>query len=438
MYSNGRQAHIMRPASAFAPTSDQKAPSYAKSCSPRHICTPNASHAWSLWSQVAPKSILCLGMAVCSRKRIRKGCFRGSTAAPSVDGFMIKPDECPELIRQSRLAHWVIRTSELKVTLSFLSDVFEMRVLRHEEFDKPCAITCNGAYDTPWSKTMVGYGPENVGYCLELTYNYGISSYVTGKNLAHIAVGVDCPGEVIKAARSKGYAVDGDVIEGPDGYRFRAIQQPTGRTERFAYVALKVSDVSKAARFYENVLGMKDLSAQQSVVIPDVPTHHSRIVGYCTEQVSLALCQDEFMQCIGMEAWDGRNAVAIPARAQRAVFQRVLEGMGGDVLHPIREFNELPQLRRLRGLPPMSCKPSPEEQLRALRENPASAPTTGTLAVAILRDDDGYEICLVSSETYDYAVLNAYNPDIVIDWLWRKDAQSGKRTPAPQHMLACV
>jgi len=351
---------------------------------------------------------------------------------------MIKPDECPELIRQSRLAHWVIRTSELKVTLSFLSDVFGMNVLRHEEFDKPCAITCNGAHETPWSKTMVGYGPEDVGYCLEVTYNYGVCTYATGNGLAHIAVGVDCLDDTIKAAINKGYAVDGDVIEGPDGYRFRAIQQPTGRSERFGYVALKVSDVSKAAQFYTNVLGMRDLSAQQQLAILDVRAQHARIVGYCAEQVSLVLCQDETSQCIGREQWDGRNAVAIPARALRAVYQRVLHGVGGNVLHPIREFNELPHLRRLRGLPPMTCEPSPEEQLRALRANPASAPPTGTLAVAILRDSDGYEICLVSSETYDYAVLNAYNPDIVIDWSWRKDAQDGKRVAAPPHMLACV
>ena len=39
-----------------------------------------------------------------------------------------------------------------------------MKVLRHEENDEPCPLTCNGVFDTPWSKTMVGYGPEDTSY----------------------------------------------------------------------------------------------------------------------------------------------------------------------------------------------------------------------------------------------------------------------------------
>ena len=36
-----------------------------------------------------------------------------------------------------------------------------MKVLRHEEFEKGCEAACNGPYDGRWSKTMVGYGPED-------------------------------------------------------------------------------------------------------------------------------------------------------------------------------------------------------------------------------------------------------------------------------------
>ena len=68
-----------------------------------------------------------------------------------------------------------------------------MKVLRHEEFDTPCAISCNGLSQTPWSKTMVGYGREDENYCLELTYNYGVSAYEAGSALAHVAVGVESP-----------------------------------------------------------------------------------------------------------------------------------------------------------------------------------------------------------------------------------------------------
>mmetsp|Transcript_96029 Transcript_96029/g.311536 ORF Transcript_96029/g.311536 Transcript_96029/m.311536 type:complete len:99 (+) Transcript_96029:826-1122(+) len=98
----------------------------------------------------------------------------------------------------------------------------------------------------------------------------------------------------------------------------------------------------------------------------------------------------------------------------------------------------MPSLRRMRGLPPMPCEPSPEVQLRALRADPSSAPASGTLAVAVVTDVDGYEICLVSSETYDRAVSKAYDPEGNIDWAWREAAQAGNRAPSPNHMLACI
>ncbi|CAE7215959.1 unnamed protein product [Symbiodinium microadriaticum] len=91
----------------------------------------------------------------------------------------------------------------------------------------------------------------------------------------------------------------------------------------------------------------------------------------------------------------------------------------------------------MRGLPPMACSPSPEEQLEKLRSNPLQPPPeleSGTLAVAIVKDADGYEICLVSSETYHQAVRLAYKPDAKIDWKWRGEAMAGRRSPTPDFM----
>lgn len=35
-------------------------------------------------------------------------------------------------------------------------------------------------YDNRWSKTMIGYGPESSHFVMELTYNYGVTSYDLG------------------------------------------------------------------------------------------------------------------------------------------------------------------------------------------------------------------------------------------------------------------
>ena len=54
---------------------------------------------------------------------------------------------------------------------------------------------CKGLYrganfiNSRWSKTMVGYGPEDSHFVVELTYNYNISSYKLGNDFQ---VNVSC------------------------------------------------------------------------------------------------------------------------------------------------------------------------------------------------------------------------------------------------------
>ena len=48
----------------------------------------------------------------------------------------------------------------------------------------------------------------------------GISSYEAGNDLLFIAL--HCP-SALKRAALLGYPVDGDVISGPDGYKFKVI-----------------------------------------------------------------------------------------------------------------------------------------------------------------------------------------------------------------------
>lgn len=50
-----------------------------------------------------------------------------------------------------------------------------------------------------WSKTMIGYGPEEEGFALELTYNYGIDSYKNGDDLQHICLQRDVEATKAKA-----------------------------------------------------------------------------------------------------------------------------------------------------------------------------------------------------------------------------------------------
>ena len=48
---------------------------------------------------------------------------------------------------------------------------------------------------------MIGYGPEEQNFALELTYNYGIDSYKSGDDLQYICVQTD-----VEAAKAKAEA----------------------------------------------------------------------------------------------------------------------------------------------------------------------------------------------------------------------------------------
>ncbi|OLQ10578.1 Glyoxalase domain-containing protein 4 [Symbiodinium microadriaticum] len=174
------------------PRIPQQIAAQARSARPTNVPAERAKSHLPCESATA---LVGMGALAAARKSRRCKVARGSVAAarPTVDDWMVKPLESQDLIAQSRPAHWVLRTTDVKANLRFFTKIFGMKVLRHEEFEKPCAITCNGEFETPWSKTMIGYGPEDEGYCLELTYNYGVSDYEPGTGLAHIAVAVADP-----------------------------------------------------------------------------------------------------------------------------------------------------------------------------------------------------------------------------------------------------
>ncbi|VDI05766.1 Hypothetical predicted protein [Mytilus galloprovincialis] len=109
-----------------------------------------------------------------------------------------------------------------------------MKFLRHEEFEKGCEAACNGPYDGKWSKSMVGYGPEDSHFVVELTYNYGIGAYKLGNDFRGITIHSK---DIIRNANKLNYPVvtDGEsqILTSPDGYKFIVMEKETeGENER--------------------------------------------------------------------------------------------------------------------------------------------------------------------------------------------------------------
>lgn len=226
--------------------------------------------------------------------------------------------------------------------------------------------------------------------------------------MTHFAVGVDDPEASLTAAAGMGYVVEGDTVAGPDGYKFRLLPHEPSRAERFVYVGLRVGNLPKAVEFYGDVLGMNDLTWDfEYLAFNRGGTDLMRVVGYSPDQVPLMLFEDPMTkEELKLEQWEGRNALSVPESALRGAYQELTEKLGDKgIIHDIREFNE----------------------------------ALGKLVVAIVRDVDGYELCLVSSETFDKAIAAAYNPGQEIDWAWREKAASGDRVPQGGEVMGkCV
>ena len=74
---------------------------------------------------------------------------------------------------------------------------------------------------------MIGYGPEDTHFVIELTYNYGISKYELGNDFRGITIKSK---EAIERARKNNWPVSEEngltVLQAPGGYKFIIINEP--------------------------------------------------------------------------------------------------------------------------------------------------------------------------------------------------------------------
>jgi lactoylglutathione lyase len=124
-----------------------------------------------------------------------------------------------------RILHTMLRVGDLQRSVKFYTEALGMKLLRTT--DRP---------EQKYSLAFVGYEGEDRAAVLELTYNYGVSSYELGGAFGHVAVGVPDVKKACEKVRTLGGKVTREpgpvkggssviaFVEDPDGYKIEFIE----------------------------------------------------------------------------------------------------------------------------------------------------------------------------------------------------------------------
>lgn len=129
-----------------------------------------------------------------------------------------------------RILHTMLRVGDLDRSIQFYRDALGMKEIDRKDYP-----------DGKFTLAFLGYGKNPEHAEIELTHNWGVSSYELGTAYGHIALGVDD----IRAACDKVRAAGGKVtrepgpmkhgttviafVEDPDGYKVELIDQASRR-----------------------------------------------------------------------------------------------------------------------------------------------------------------------------------------------------------------
>ena len=127
-----------------------------------------------------------------------------------------------------RILHTMLRVGDLQRSIDFYTRILGMNLIRQRD---------NEEYR--YTLAFVGYGSEEDGAVLELTYNWDTTEYDLGTGYGHIAIGSDdiyATCDAIKAAGGtvsrepgpvKGGTTEIAFVKDPDNYSIELIQTKT-------------------------------------------------------------------------------------------------------------------------------------------------------------------------------------------------------------------
>lgn len=263
---------------------------------------------------------------------------------------------------KNRMLHWGVKVGNLSKTIDFMTNILGMKVLTHEEMSEGCKLNCNGPWDKPWSKTMIGYGSELDHFIFEVAFNYGVNEYKLGNDFRCATI---TEGNIPERAKSAGFEVknddDGKHVIDYDGYKWVLIP---GDKPKVHSITLNANELNPLKRFYGDLLGLNIFEESENLLR------------------------------IGLQEGDGE-----------VHFKKISEPINhGETFGRLAiAYSDIPKM---------------EEKLK--KENTEIRFKTqmlGPVQVCVVADPAGYEVCLAKDN--DYAKQAKSETGATVDWMKR-------------------
>lgn len=125
-----------------------------------------------------------------------------------------------------RILHTMIRVGGLERSIAFYTEALGMKLLRRKDYP-------GGEF----TLAFVGYGDEESSTVIELTHNWGTSSYDLGNGFGHLAIATDDIAAACDRVREHGGQVTREpgpmkhgstviaFVKDPDGYAIEFIER---------------------------------------------------------------------------------------------------------------------------------------------------------------------------------------------------------------------
>ena len=125
-----------------------------------------------------------------------------------------------------RVLHTMIRVGDLEASKKFYCEALGMKMLREQDYP-----------DGKFTLCFVGYGDEDKEAVIELTHNWGVTSYDLGNGYGHVALGTNDIKGACDRVRALGYKVTREpgpmkhgttviaFVEDPTGYKIELIER---------------------------------------------------------------------------------------------------------------------------------------------------------------------------------------------------------------------